>query len=880
MAFKPIEILINAKDNASQALTGLRAKMGEIGDAASGLVGRLAAAFAIGSLARSAAEIETLQTGLQAVSGSAEKAGQDMDFVRRMAGAAGVDVVEAGRAFLGLSAATKGTAVEGEATRAVFEAVTVSMARAGKSSAETSNALTALAQMAGKGKVQMEELRGQLGEALPGALNAAAKGLGITTQELSDLVEKGQITAQDLFPALTKGLNELYGSAGGAQTLAQEITNVKNAFTDMAANIGDSGGLAALKVGAEVAQTAIVLLGDALVSTGKTIGVLMGAVATLDFSGVKQAFADIEAESRDKLLKAAEHNGVLAKYIGLVGSESIQAALAQQQAGGAAAQAGQQASAAADQWIQLNNGYGQVLTSVRAQIEAQEKSVIARDAEGKASVALAGAFGTENEKREAQAQAAAANAKALQDLALLRQTELATMQAQLAALQQEAAVHGKLSNERAKQVAELQKQIELRQQDADKATAQASAARLVAEQARAQSEALRDNSARVGEYRAAWEAARVELERVRAAKVDGLATDADVEKSQLALGRAALLYRDALQDQLKAVEAKANLQRVSLDVEAAGVQLAIEQQRAIYEIAKARGDERTAMQAQNEIRRLEIELLRLSAEAKRLEADAAIATAQAKKAELIASGEYTGAKKLEIEAAIKAAEVKRLEADIADATANKLRDLAAAQSDLKGNTEDATNSLLKQAGALERLGDGVQRVGEGFRNKDGMTSDAKGNVQQQFAWNRSSIIDYLKQAGLDDALAEDLSKQFLDANGKVGYAASDAQKRWGGKYSTLAEALGKMAEYYKYDDSGKHEAAQRTAFLRGNQGGMPAPAPSPAPQSPSMFGQQSVTVNLQLNGQGYGHVNTDSDGSRVIQGLLSELERAKRNTGR
>lgn len=880
MAFKPIEILINAKDNASQALTGLRAKMGEIGDAASGLVGRLAAAFAIGSLARSAAEIETLQTGLQAVSGSAEKAGQDMDFVRRMAGAAGVDVVEAGRAFLGLSAATKGTAVEGEATRAVFEAVTVSMARAGKSSAETSNALTALAQMAGKGKVQMEELRGQLGEALPGALNAAAKGLGITTQELSDLVEKGQITAQDLFPALTKGLNELYGSAGGAQTLAQEITNVKNAFTDMAANIGDNGGLAALKVGAEVAQTAITLLGDALVSTGKTIGVLMGAVATLDFSGVKQAFADIEAESRDKLLKAAEHNGVLAKYIGLMGSESIQAALAQQQAGGAAAQAGQQASAAADQWIQLNNGYGQVLTSVRAQIEAQEKSVIARDAEGKASVALAGAFGTENEKREAQAQAAAANAKALQDLALLRQTELATMQAQLAALQQEAAVHGKLSNERAKQVAELQKQIELRQQDADKATAQASAARLVAEQARAQSEALRDNSARVGEYRAAWEAARVELERVRAAKVDGLATDADVEKSQLALGRAALLYRDALQDQLKAVEAKANLQRVSLDVEAAGVQLAIEQQRAIYEIAKARGDERTAMQAQNEIRRLEIELLRLSAEAKRLEADAALATAQAKKAELIASGEYTGAKKLEIEAAIKAAEVKRLEADIADATANKLRDLAAAQSDLKGNTEDATNSLLKQAGALERLGDGVQRVGEGFRNKDGMTSDAKGNVQQQFAWNRSSIIDYLKQAGLDDALAEDLSKQFLDANGKVGYAASDAQKRWGGKYSTLAEALGKMAEYYKYDDSGKHEAAQRTAFLRGNQGGMPAPAPSPAPQRPSMFGQQSVTVNLQLNGQGYGHVNTDSDGSRVIQGLLSELERAKRNTGR
>ncbi len=856
MAIKPIEILINAKDNASAVLSS-------IGEAVNGLAGRLAAAFALGKMAQAAAEIETLQAGLQAVSGSAEKAGQDMDFVRRMAGAAGVDVVETGRAFLGLSAATKGTSVEGEATRQVFEAVTIAMAKAGKGSAETSNALQALAQMAGKGQVQMEELRGQLGEALPGALNAAASGLGITTKELSDLVEQGKITAQDLFPALTKGLNDLYGSAGGAQTLTQELANVKNAFTDMASAIGDSGGLAVLKTGAEIAQAAIVLLGATLVSTGKSIGVVMGALTTWDFSGLKQSFADIEAEGRDKLLKAAAHNEVLRKALSGTGDASFQAALAQQQAGGAAAQAGQQASAAADQWIQLNNGYGQVLTSVRAQIEAQEKSVIARDAEGKASVALAGAFGTENEKREAQAQAAAANAKALQDLALLRQTELATMQAQLAALQQEAAVHGKLSNERAKQVAELQKQIELRQQDADKATAQASAARLVAEQARAQSEALRDNSARVGEYRAAWEAARVELERVRAAKVDGLATDADVEKSQLALGRAALLYRDALQDQLKAVEAKANLQRVSLDVEAAGVQLAIEQQRAIYEIAKARGDERTAMQAQNEIRRLEIELLRLSAEAKRLEADAALATAQAKKAELIASGEYTGAKKLEIEAAIKAAEVKRLEADIADATANKLRDLAAAQSDLKGNTEDATNSLLKQAGALERLGDGVQRVGEGFRNKDGFTSDAKGNVQQQWVWTRASIIEYLEQAGLDKLLAEDLSRQFVQPNGTVNYTASAAQKQWGGKYGTLAEALGNMADYYKYGD-GQHEAAQRQQYLQG--------------------AAAARTVNLNLNLGGgrsvSGGINTDADGAATLENLMSELERSRRNTGR
>lgn len=822
MAFKPIEILINAKDNASQAISGLRDKLAAFGEMANSLAGRLAAVFAIGSLARSAAEIETLQAGLTAVTGSAQKAAEGLEFVRRMADAAGVDVIDAGRAFLSLSAATKGTAVEGEATQQVFEAVTLAMAKAGKSSAETVNALSALGQMAGKGTVQMEELRGQLGEALPGALNAAAKGLGITTKELTDLVSAGQITAQDLFPALTKGLNELYGSTTGAQTLSQELTNVQNSFTAMAATIGESGGLTALKTGAEIAQAAITLLGDALVVTGKSIGVMVAAITTLDFSGVKKAFADIEAESRDRLLKAAKNNEVLRGYIGALGNEATKTALATQQAGDAAEKAGQKAAVSADLWVKLSSGYNQVLKSIRDNIDAQEKSVIARDAEGKASVALAAAFGTEQEKRDAQVKAAAANFEELQKLALLRQTELATMRAQLEALQQEAASNKTLSAERSKQLEELQKQINLRQQDADKATAQAQASRLAAEQAKAEAEAARDNAARVGELRAVYESARVELERVRQAKIANKATSEDVTKAELALGKAALVYRDALQDQLRTIEAKANLQRADLDVQAATVQLAIEQQRAIYEVARARGDERAAMAAQTELRRLEIELLRLSAQAKRAEAEAALATAEAKRAELVASGQYVGAKKLEIEAAIKSAEVKRLEGQIADTMANKLRDLASAQTNLKSNTETATGSLMAQASAMERLADGVERVGQGFRNKDGFTSDASGRTQTQGVWTRSAIVDFLTQSGLDEVLAVKLSEQFIDSNGNVPYEANDVQKKWAGKFGTLSEALGKMAEYFKFTDQGQMEAARIIDLEKRNRPGASA----------------------------------------------------------
>jgi tape measure domain-containing protein len=278
----------------------------------------MALAFGAQQVLQIASSMESLRAGLSAVAGDAEKAAQEMDFIKSVASQSGVDVQSAAQAYLSLAAATKGTAVEGQATREVFAAVSAAMATAGKSSAETQNALTALAQMAGKGVVSMEELRGQLGEALPGAMNAAAKGLGITTKELIKLTESGTLTADQLFPALVKGLDDLYGAGKKTgQTLGQEFANIKNAFVDLIDNIQNSGGFDGLKVGAEIAQAAIVLLDVALVGIGKTIGTLAAAIATLDFSGLPEAFAEIEREASDKLNKAAVHNDTLRNAMGL-----------------------------------------------------------------------------------------------------------------------------------------------------------------------------------------------------------------------------------------------------------------------------------------------------------------------------------------------------------------------------------------------------------------------------------------------------------------------------------------------------------------------------------------------------------------------------------
>lgn len=692
-----------AQRSAAGTTDQLSGRIGNLTQLLGQMAGALGAAFTFREMVTAAAQMESMSEGLRAVSGSAEQAGKDMDFVRTVANRVGADVTQVGQAFLGLQAATKGTAVEGEPTRQVFEAVATAMGKAGKSASETQNALVALAQMASKGTVSMEELRGQLGEALPGALQAAANGLGITTQDLIKLVEEGQIAASDLFPALSKGLNDLYGGAPAAQTLSQEITNIKNAFTEMAANIGEAGGFDALKVGAEVAQTAIVLLDDTLITVGKTLGVLAGAVATLDFSGVEEAFADIEKESRDKLLKAAQHNDTLRGYIKSMGNEALSAAVAQQELAKSTQQAGQAAAAQGLIWVNLASDYGKVLEAVREQIAQAEKSVIARDAEGKAAVALAAAFGTEAEQRQAQAKAAQANAQELEKLAQLKTTELNVMQAELAALKALATEHGKLDNAKTKQLQELEKQIALRQQDADKAVAQAQAGRLAAESAKLEAEAYKDNSGRVKELGEAYEQARLKLEQVRAAKAAGKATTEEVTAAETEAGKAARLYRDALSDLVKALEAKNNAQQADAALATSALQLQLAQEKSYEASAKAMGNEVAVIASKIRQKEIEIKIIEATVQAQIAEAEGSIAVARAKMTEMEATGKLDAVKKAELESTIKIAQAR---INQAKATGESTKVMEAEITALRLGTDarnKSTASIDANRTALERL---------------------------------------------------------------------------------------------------------------------------------------------------------------------------------
>lgn len=623
------------------------------GEAARKLGRYLATAFTARELVQAAAEMERLRSGLQAVAGDADKAAQEMAFVRDMATRAGVGVVAAGRAYLSLAAATKGTAVEGQATREVFEAVSTSMARAGKSSAETGQALTALAQMSAKGVVSMEEMRQQLGEALPGAFQAAASGMGVTVQELGRLIESGQVTAQDIFPALTRGLKQLYEDAPQAQTLAQEIQNVKNAFVEMADNLAQAGGGNALKAFAESAQAALALLDVSLVALGRQWGAFAGALATLDFSGLTQAFGEIEREAQAKLARAAQHNDVLRAGLQALGETAQQAAGDVQAAGAVAQEAGGQAQAAAPSYQALAAAYKQVGEELARQIDLAERDVKAVKARGEAAVAQARLLGDEQALRAAVGRAAADEAAALQRLAEQRQTDVDVLRAELENKRALLAAAGPVSAERKKELDDLEALIAQRQIDADAALAQAAAAQA---NARARGEAV--------------QAAQAEREAVQAASVERVA--------------------DA---------------RVS--VELLRSQRALAQQSE--QMARLMGDEVSARRERIRQMELDAQITRAQAQVQRAQAEGAVAVAQAMLAEMRARGEANQVKEAELQASIRMAQAKIQEVAVLEKSAQatefaaaKMRELGEASAQVGGRTREAA----------EEAADGARSAGE------------------------------------------------------------------------------------------------------------------------------------------------------------------------
>jgi tape measure domain-containing protein len=228
--------------SANSAASGVKSVFSSVLGVA-GIAGGLAGVAAgLKAIVDTTIKFEAINKQLEFAVGSAARAGEEFEFVRRTATSLGLDLISAAEGYAKLAAATKGTALEGKATRDVFLGVSQAAATMGLSAAESNGVFLALAQIAGKGKVSMEELRGQLGERLPLAMKIAADSMGVTVERLNKLVEAG-LDSNEFLAAFGPALQKAFAAdaAKNAATLQGRINLLKNEFKLLLKELGDSG---------------------------------------------------------------------------------------------------------------------------------------------------------------------------------------------------------------------------------------------------------------------------------------------------------------------------------------------------------------------------------------------------------------------------------------------------------------------------------------------------------------------------------------------------------------------------------------------------------------------------------------------------------------
>lgn len=189
---------------------------------------------------RASIDFERIENVLKLVTGSAEEAAEQFKFLRSESQRIGVSFRDTADRFARFEAAARGTGISVEQLKQTFIAVAEAGRRFGLSTSDQNRIFLALEQMVSKGVVSMEELRRQLGDALPGAFNIAARSMGMTGREFNKLVESGGLMTKDFLGPFTRELAKMAPAGATVASTAAEINRLKNAWDAFLASVGKS----------------------------------------------------------------------------------------------------------------------------------------------------------------------------------------------------------------------------------------------------------------------------------------------------------------------------------------------------------------------------------------------------------------------------------------------------------------------------------------------------------------------------------------------------------------------------------------------------------------------------------------------------------------
>lgn len=293
------EAIAKAKGHTSTSINGDRAAS-SLDNLSSAAVKTAGAFISMQAVINSYRQI--MEVGLQRASSErsidfvfGDQSTQVKKFIQDLTQITGMDTTETQAQFASFGASAKNT-MGLEGSEELFKNLTGYARLMGRSDEQIQRALTALSQMASKGQVMSEELKGQLSEALPGATQAFAKALGLTEKQLFDKMKNGDVKASDALPKFAKELGSQINSRGGWKAIQDStqtmLGNLKNTWNNSLTDIfkGSENGLQ------DFTRSLTTLL-NALGGSGKSLGESLGSLMTSMSHGV-DSLTDISYKVR------------------------------------------------------------------------------------------------------------------------------------------------------------------------------------------------------------------------------------------------------------------------------------------------------------------------------------------------------------------------------------------------------------------------------------------------------------------------------------------------------------------------------------------------------------------------------------------------------
>lgn len=192
-----------------------------------------------------ARETNRVATALKNVSGSMSQYADNQRFLVDMAKKYGLEINALTGNFAKFTASASISNMSMAEQRKIFESVSRAVTSFGMSAEDSNGVFLALSQMMSKGKVSSEELRLQMGERLPVALQAMAKAAGTSVAGLDKLMKEGKLMSADVLPKFADALNEMIPNVD-TNNLETSVNRLKNIFTELVNSMDVQGKYKAL----------------------------------------------------------------------------------------------------------------------------------------------------------------------------------------------------------------------------------------------------------------------------------------------------------------------------------------------------------------------------------------------------------------------------------------------------------------------------------------------------------------------------------------------------------------------------------------------------------------------------------------------------------